>query len=198
MKIALKNCPLSFHQYAIVLFIALLSITAFLFDELLSGNLIFHRQAIISGEYWRLLTGHVFHTNGFHLILNLSAMCLLWFIHGHFYNLKNYSMLLLFTALCTSLALLYLSPDIIQYVGLSGVLHGVFVWGAVMDIYEKEKTGYLLFVGVWLKIAHEQIYGASEEVSSLINASVAIDAHLWGAIFGLVFALYTVFNNKNK
>ncbi len=57
-----------------------------------------------------------------------------------------------------------------------------------MDIRWGDKTGYLLFFGVWLKIAHEQYYGASTEVASLINANVAIDAHLWGALGGLVFS----------
>jgi membrane associated rhomboid family serine protease len=58
-----------------------------------------------------------------------------------------------------------------------------------MDIKTKDKTGYLLFSGVWLKIAYEQFYGASSEVSDLINASVAINAHLWGAVGGLVFTI---------
>jgi len=78
---------------------------------------------------------------------------------------------------------------LIEYVGLSGVLHGIFVFGAIMDIKSKDKTGYLLFIGVWLKIAHEQIYGASTDVSDLIEASVAVDAHLWGAIGGLLFSI---------
>ena len=66
----------------------------------------------------------------------------------------------------------------------------IFVFGAIMDINVKDKTGYLLFIGVWLKIAHEQIYGASTDVSDLIEASVAVDAHLWGAIGGLIFVIF--------
>jgi membrane associated rhomboid family serine protease len=58
-----------------------------------------------------------------------------------------------------------------------------------MDINAKDKTGYLLFIGVWLKIAHEQVYGASSDVSDLIEASVAVDAHLWGAVGGLIFSI---------
>ena len=58
-----------------------------------------------------------------------------------------------------------------------------------MDINAKDKTGYLLFLGVWLKIAHEQFYGASTDVSNLIEASVAVNAHLWGALGGLLFSV---------
>ena len=87
------------------------------------------------------------------------------------------------------MGIFYYNPSLTQYVGLSGVLHGIFVFGAIMDILSKDKTGYLLFIGVWLKIAHEQIYGASSGVSDLIEASVAIDAHLWGAVGGLLFTI---------
>ena len=68
------------------------------------------------------------------------------------------------------------------------MLHGIFVFGAILDIRYKDKTGYLLFIGVWLKIAHEQFYGASKQVSTMIDANVAIDAHLWGAVGGLIFS----------
>ena len=90
------------------------------------------------------------------------------------------------SAIICSIGIHWFSPDIEQYVGLSGVLHGIFIWGAIEDIKAKERTGYLLLVGVILKIAHEQYYGASEDVASLIGASVAINAHLWGAIGGVI------------
>ena len=160
---------------------------------------IYKHDAIGQGELWRGFTGHFFHTNGVHLLLNLSALILLWALHGHFYNLLNYSVLFISSAIICSLGLYFLSPDISQYVGLSGIIHGIFVFGAIMDIRNKDKTGYLLFIGVWLKIAHEKFYGASDEVSSLIEANVAIDAHLWGAIGGLVFScIYVIYLQTRK
>jgi membrane associated rhomboid family serine protease len=38
---------------------------------------------------------------------------------------------------------------------------------------------------VILKVSHEQYFGASQEIADLINASVAIDAHLFGSLSGL-------------
>lgn len=46
-----------------------------------------------------------------------------------------------------------------------------------------------MLIGVTIKLVHEQIVGANEQVSKLIEANVAIDAHLWGAIGGLLFVL---------
>ncbi|MGL1958642.1 MAG: rhombosortase [Colwellia sp.] len=187
MKI--KSLPFSLQHIAIVLLIIILAIIAFIFDNTLSEYFVYQRHLISQGDLWRLFTGHIFHTNGYHLLLNLAALVMLWALHGRFYSIKNYSLLLLTSALTCSVGLYYFNATLIQYVGLSGVLHGVFVWGALVDIYNKDKTGYLLFLGVWLKIAHEQIYGASADVSQLIEASVAVDAHLWGAIGGLLFSI---------
>ncbi|KGJ89858.1 rhombosortase [Colwellia psychrerythraea] len=199
MTLTLKNLPLKKQHCMIVASVAFIAILTFVFDSSIADLFVYQHQLISQGELWRTFTGHFFHTNGFHLLFNLAALILLWALHGHFYSLKNYSLLFITSALICSAGLYYLSPDIRQYVGLSGVLHGIFVFGAIMDIRHQDKTGYLLFIGVWLKIAHEQFYGASKQVSTLINASVAIDAHLWGAIGGLIFSccyLIYLFNRK--
>jgi rhomboid family GlyGly-CTERM serine protease len=194
MFLSLKKLPLDKQHSMTVVIVMLLSIIAFIFDKTLSDFLVYQQTLIAQGQLWRLLTGHFFHTNGYHLLLNLAALLMLWALHGHFYQLKNYSLLFFTSALVCSLGLYFFSPSIIQYVGLSGVLHGFFVWGALMDIKNRDKTGYLLFIGVCLKIAHEQFYGTSSDVSQLIEANVAIDAHLWGALGGLCFFLLSLFS----
>ncbi len=184
-----------FNQIIIVALITLVSLIAYFFEPLFFDTFVYKRSLIANGELWRLLTGHFFHTNEYHLLLNLGGLYLLWGIHGRFYTKANYSLLWLFVSLFIGLGLYLCSPELEQYVGLSGVLHGVFVWGSLLDIKAKDKTGYLLFIGVWLKILHEQIYGASEDIVSLIDANVAIDAHLLGAVGGLVFAMCSFINH---
>ncbi len=198
MTLLLKNLPLKKQHSLLVVIIALLAILAFMFRAEVDNIFVYQHQLISQGELWRAFTGHFLHTNGIHLLLNLAALILLWALHGNFYTLKNYSLLFITSALICSTGLFYLSPEISQYVGLSGVLHGIFIFGALMDIRHKDKTGYLLFIGVWLKIAHEQFYGASEQVSTLIDANVAIDAHLWGAVGGLIFSCFYLVFLKTK
>jgi rhomboid family GlyGly-CTERM serine protease len=189
----LSTLPLDKKHSLTVFIIAILSIIAFASEvfigETITDTLVYQRELITQGEVWRLFTGHLLHTNGFHLLLNLAALIMLWALHGRFYSIKNYTALFLLCASSTSMGIYYNTPELTQYVGLSGVLHGIFVFGAIMDIYNKDKTGYLLFIGVWIKIAHEQIYGASSDVSNLIEASVAVDAHLWGAVGGILFSI---------
>jgi len=180
-------------KHSIILIIIALAVTlAFVLEQLLGNSFsqlwVYQRSSIAQGELWRLISGHLLHTNSYHLLFNLAALLLLWLLHGKFYTRVNFSLLFLFSALVTSAGIYYFNPELMQYVGLSGVLHGFFVFGAIMDIRAQDKTGYLLFIGLWIKVAHEQLYGASSAVSDLIEASVAIDAHLWGAISGLVFS----------
>ena len=193
---SINALPLAPQQYLLVLLLGLFIIIAALFDSSLSLYLIYSYNAISEGEIWRLFTGHLLHTNIYHLLLNLSALILLWALHGKYYRIKNYALLLLTTALFTSIGLYVFSPELKLYVGLSGVLHGVFIWGAIKDIQYKDKTGYFLLLGILIKIMHEQMVGASAEVIALIEADVAIDAHLWGALGGMFFSLAYYLNCK--
>ena len=195
--LALKSLPLKSTYFIAPLILLIIALLAFIFDDALSELLIYNRQLIDHGEYWRIFTGHLFHTNDNHLLLNAAALTLLWALHGQYYSPKNYSLILLIAALTCSLGIHWFSPDIILYVGLSGVLHGVFIWGALMDIKHHEKTGYLLLLGVIAKLIHEQYYGPSQDVEAFVNASVAIDAHLYGAIGGTITFFIMWFYLKN-
>ena len=201
LQFKFRSLPLAFNHFIVPLIVGIISIIAYLFDALISDFLVYQLDAINNGQLWRLLTGHLFHTNGYHLLLNLCALILLWALHGQFYSKINYFLLFILSAVTCSAGLYFFSPDLHQYVGLSGVLHGIFIFGALSDIKYKDKTGYLLFAGAWLKILHEQIYGASSDVVNLIEANVAVDAHLWGAVGGLLFFIchYLItYSDKNN
>tara|TARA_R110000744_G_scaffold218481_1_gene337255 strand:- start:5010 stop:5609 length:600 start_codon:yes stop_codon:yes gene_type:complete len=193
----LKSLPIQTVHSLGPLIVFILAITAAIFDAQISELLIYNRSLIMTGEYWRLISGHFFHSNGNHFMLNSAAVALLWALHGQYYNYKNYLMVFMASAIVCSLGIYWFSVNIELYVGLSGVLHGFFVWGALMDIKHNEKTGYLLLIGVIAKIIHEQIYGASADVELLIGASVATDAHFYGAVGGLL-AFFGGYHRANK
>jgi rhomboid family GlyGly-CTERM serine protease len=156
----------------------------------------YDRSQLNHFQWWRLITGHFLHTNTTHLLLNTVGLSLLWALHGHYYKMPRYLMQFLVLCLGTAMGLYLFAEQMQWYVGLSGILHGLFVIGAYFDIRQKFKTGWLMLVGVWLKVAHEQIYGASEDVAQLIAANVAIDAHLFGTITGSIIILYYFIRNK--
>ena len=187
--IKLKPFPIQIEHFLTPLLVLVIATVAFFLNQQLSDSFIYNRDLIGQGEYWRLLTGHFFHTNFNHLMLNSAAILLLWALHGQFYSISNYLFNFIFCALVTSSALYFYSPELFYYVGLSGVLHGFFIWGALKDIEHHDRTGYWLLLGITVKLLHEQLVGASADVAALIEANVAVDAHLWGAIAGAVYFL---------
>ena len=168
------------------LILALCAIVAFFFEPLSGEWLAYDRFAIQGLESWRLLSGNIVHTNGYHLLLNLSGLTLLWALHGEHYRVGRFLKVFVWCSLGTSAGLYLFSEDLIWYAGLSGALHGIFVWGALMDIMNKMRSGWILLGGVALKVVYEQISGSSAQVAALIDAKVAIDSHLFGAVSGLI------------
>jgi len=83
-------------------------------------------QAIREGELWRLLSGHLVHANGRHLLLNLTGLLLCQALTGVNWSLWQWSLRILLLALLISLAL-WFQPRLHWYVGFSGVLFGLYL-----------------------------------------------------------------------
>ncbi len=169
--------------------LCLIAISALLAILNLNDLLEFNRQLIEQGEIWRLLSSQFVHANWAHLGLNCAGIVLIWLLHAEHTTPSRYALNSLILGIWCGSGIYFFCPDIKIYTGLSALLHGVIVWGAIKDISVGMKTGSLLFIGIWLKIAHEQYAGPSAEVGKLIASRVAIDAHLIGAIGGIVLAI---------
>ncbi len=112
--------------------------------------------------------------------MNLAG---LWIISYLFQpNKKQLVLALLVISLVTGIALLFSSIQI--YVGLSGTLHGLFGLFALSEALNGRRSSWLLVLGLIVKIAWEQLIGPSSTTGELINARVAIEAHLAGALAG--------------
>ena len=190
------NLPVQTKYSLAPLLIIILSIILTLAEPMSSDLLAYDRSQLSGFQWWRLITGHFLHTNIAHLLLNTAGLTLLWALHGQYYHISRYLLIFMLLCLGTSGGLYVFAPQMQWYVGLSGVLHGLFVIGAYFDIQNKFKTGWLMLMGIWLKVIHEQIFGASEDVAQLIAANVAIDAHLFGTMTGSSIILYYFVVNR--
>ncbi|MCL1124244.1 rhombosortase [Shewanella surugensis] len=172
--------------YGIALLISLVCITLFLLnmDDLLA----YRRVSIEQYQWWRLITGNLLHTNDWHLAMNLGGLWAILLLHRQHYTSLGLLLLLLVLCLLQGLGLYFFYPSLLGYVGLSGVLHGLFSYGVIQDCRVGMKSGYLLLLGIIVKVAYEQVQGASPEVIKLIGARVATEAHLVGLISGLLCA----------
>ncbi|WP_413284031.1 rhombosortase [Vibrio sp. MA40-2] len=153
----------------------------------IQSSVIWNSDLIHHGQWWRILSGNLTHTNVAHLIMNTLALWLLCYLFKPSY--KKFSVILISLCLVVGMGLLMSTLQI--YAGLSGVLHGIFVYFTLCEIINRRKSSWLLLAGIVIKIAYEQIYGASISTAELINARVAIEAHLIGTIAGTGLAMIT-------
>ncbi len=137
------------------------------------------------GEWWRIVTGNLTHTNFAHLGMNLAGLWVISFI----FRPSSRNFLIVFILLCTIVGAFNLFTNMSVYVGLSGVLHGLFGFWALREVFEARRSSILLVGGLIAKVVWEQLYGPSTDTAALIGARVAVDAHLFGAIGGLGMAL---------
>jgi len=160
----------------------------------LTAQLEFSRQAIGHGEYWRLLSGHLGHTNWLHLLLNSLALFGVFLLHAPHY--QHLWLRLLFLGMTIGSCLYWFNPELAYYLGLSGILHGLLAWGCIEDIYKRCYSGLGILFVCGLKVLMEQCYGANPATARLIEANIAIDAHLYGFLAGMVGAVFQLTSAK--
>ena len=175
------HLALKLDQVAGPLFIAGLAITAQFFGI---AALTFDRVAIQSEEYWRLLSGHLVHTNDSHLAMSLVGVLALWLLQGDDYNARDYLTAAMTSAVGVSACLYYLDSSVNWYAGLSGLLHGLFAWGVTADLRARRHIGPILVAGLLAKLLLEQTFGAAPASERLLGYPIVIDANLYGAAFG--------------
>lgn len=142
---------------------------------------------IASGQVWRIVTGNFTHTNIYHLGMNLIGLWLITSIFRSEFHTQTFIWLVML--LSTSVGLLLLTTPTQVYVGLSGVLHGIFGFYAMKEWRGGNRSSLFLAIGLVIKILWEQILGSPTDSEQLIGASVAINAHLFGTITGFILAL---------
>lgn len=145
------------------------------------------REQIQAGQWWRIVTGNITHTNIAHLGMNLAGLVLIAWLHHRYY--ARYSALLLIWILMVAIGIALFFTPFDWYVGLSGVLHGLFVWGVVKDIQHNVPLAWLLLFGIVVKLVIDLVNNGDALTASLIEANVAYQAHWVGAVLGLLFAL---------
>ncbi|MFT6904138.1 MAG: rhomboid family GlyGly-CTERM serine protease [Oleiphilaceae bacterium] len=165
-----------------------------IFASLMNPLLRFDRGDIYEGEIWRLITGHFVHLGIYHALMNIIGLLLIPSIFPAAIDNKNLPKAILFIAVSISLALLTCSPQLDWYLGFSGVLHGLFAFCIVLHLSSKMSIDWLILGALTFKVIYEQLpdYDANY-LKDYIHAPVAVDAHLYGTLAGIIWGLLTRF-----
>lgn len=164
-----------------------------LFLQFFQDTLVFKRNSIQQGEWWRLLSGNLVHTNYPHLALNVSGLLICGFLFFDYFSPQKFLISLLFLCICVGLGIYYFSPALMWYAGISGALYGLFIVGGFFSILNKDFiTGIPLIILIPIKIIWDLYHGGSQSSAELIGAPVATEAHLYGMIGAFIIGL-TIF-----
>jgi rhomboid family GlyGly-CTERM serine protease len=171
--------------------VALLCVCALLLAPELIGEparrlLSFDREAIGAGQWWRLLSAHFVHIDLQHAVLNSLGLVLMWALFARDYSPWRWVAIYCGSAIAVSLGLWFANPGLTWYVGASGALHGVMTAGTIAHLRRRDLDGWILAIFLVCKLGYEQSSGALPFAGT---ANTIVDAHLYGAIGGVVLAL---------
>lgn len=186
-----RNNQESSHYYDgyyvwVGIFTALLGILQFFQPEL-----VYQRHLISQGQWWRLWTGNLVHTNGWHLLLNLGGFWLLAMLNRPWLSPGNGLILITWLGSFVGIGLWVASPAVIWYAGFSGILYGLFLLAGLYGLYRRDwLTALVLLGGVCGKTLWDAFHTGNSLSADLIGAPVVYAAHGYGMVgAGLLAAI---------
>lgn len=120
--------------------------------------LVFDRIAVTTGQWWRLITGHLVHSDLSHLCWDVAGLLVLgWLFEDKVSRWQLYSIML--SGLLAVDAWLWWGHAPLRYCGLSGVLNTLLAAG-LMQQWRVSRNNLVLIVGfaATLKIAWEALH----------------------------------------
>jgi rhomboid family GlyGly-CTERM serine protease len=149
----------------------------------------YERSAVLAGQWYRLFTAHLVHGGIAHWMLNMAGLALILAVFPQCWTVRRLAWLIPLTAWPVAAGLLYLHPEVVWYVGFSGVLHGLFVFGATKKALEGYRVYALALLIIWGKVVYEQLAGPTVAAWASMDLPVVVAAHLFGALAGGALAI---------
>ncbi len=155
----------------------------------LDAALAWDRDALSGGEWWRIVSGHFVHLGWQHLLLNIAGLALIAWIVGRTWHWLGWLVVSLISIATIGAGFWWINPELAWYVGLSGMLHGLLAAGLVVGVRRGETESIVLALLVGGNLAWEQFAGPLPGSVGASGGAVIVDAHLYGAVGGLLAAI---------
>ncbi len=148
----------------------------------------YDRAAITAGQWWRLLTAQIAHLGLHHAVLNTLGLVFLWALFAREWKPLQWAVIALVVTAAIASGLWFLDTSITWYVGASGTLHGLMVAGVVAYICRRDPLGWAMAGLLVAKLGYEHLQGPLPFAGR--GVPVVVDAHLYGAVGGLVTSIF--------
>lgn len=168
-----------------------LLVALFVAGPALTESLRYERDAVLAGQAWRLLSGHLVHFDLAHLGWNLAGIVLVWFLFAREYTPLGWWVVLVSSTVAIDLGFLAFEPRLDWYVGFSGVLHGCMAAGLVAWIrHERDALTVTVAMLFGAKLLWEHAYGPLPFAGGSLGVPVVHEAHTYGALGGAAAGLW--------
>lgn len=148
--------------------------------------LAWRRDWIETGEFWRLITGHLAHYSLAHAALNLVGAAFVLALYGRRFSLRAWVSLVGVAIVIIDVGLQWFT-DVTWYVGASGVLHAMMTAGIVHDLRRRERYVWVVAILGVAKIVYENYVGAGPWMND--GMRVIGEAHLFGVLAGALWVM---------
>jgi rhomboid family GlyGly-CTERM serine protease len=169
--------------------IAGLAALAELGGEPLRLSLRYARDGLAAGEIWRLVTGHLVHLGPSHMIMNVAALGVLAWVFARLLSGTDWWAGCLAAALTIDAGLYFVSTGVAWYVGLSGVLHGVWALACVRAWQGSRPEAIVFTALIAIKLIYEAWQGPVPLTHAVAAGPVVAVAHLYGAAGGAIYGI---------
>jgi rhomboid family GlyGly-CTERM serine protease len=181
MPMTVADSKLKWHVLPLILLMLALGVA----HEWVNPWLRYDRDAIAAGEVWRLLTCHLVHLNVWHMVMNLAGFALCCFFFNDLLTRRTLWLWLLPSSVVVGCAFYFVDTDLSWYVGLSGILHGLFIICLLLGWRGNPKLHSLVLLVMVGRLIWEQMPDYDVEyLRGVINGRVYVNAHLYGSIVG--------------
>lgn len=140
----------------------------------------FDRQALLQGQLWRLWTGHLIHLGWTHWALNAAGLALCALLADAPPAPRTWLRQAALLGLGISVLLLALQPALAYYVGLSGVLYGLFVLALWPGVRRADPIGIAALCAIAAWLGAQLLWGPAPHEEAWIGGDIIVQAHVYG------------------
>lgn len=171
------------------IFIAVMALLAWA-HPIVNPWLRYDRAAVLHGQLWRLITCQLVHLNLWHFLLNTSGLVLILFFFRDLLDRFRFWLWFLVGSLGVGLIFVLFDPGLSWYLGLSDLIQSLLVLCLLLGWRGNPVLHSLVLAVVVGKLIWEHSPGYDDNyLRAWIHAPVYVNAHLYGAIMGVVLAL---------
>jgi rhomboid family GlyGly-CTERM serine protease len=156
----------------------------------------YERAAVLAGEAWRLVTGHLVHADAAHLAWNLLGVGIVAVLFARDYSPRHWLVIAAASVVAIDAGFVLLEPQLEWYVGFSGVLHGLMAAGLVAWLRgTRDPFAWLVTALFAAKLAWEHWAGPLPFTAESLSLPVVHQAHTYGAVGGALAALWLAYRS---